>query len=142
MTHYRLTPIRQGEIALEEGESEGLKGSVAAGSGRAHAAEEIALDQLIELFNEHFGAMGLSEEDCLHWIKGIEEKVRNDQSLMDQVKNNAEDQVMYSDYPEKINQYALETHNANQIITMHFLNSPDLNRALSRTIYQRVRAST
>ena len=79
LQYYRLQRIFAGEIALGEGEPQGVRGPVDVGTGRAKD-EQSPLSEIIKVLNDRFGT-NFTEEDRL-FFEQIREKATNDEQVI------------------------------------------------------------
>lgn len=77
--YYRLQRISSGEIALREGDPEGVKSPTNVGTGRAKE-EKAPLSEIIKVLNDRFGT-SFSEEDRF-FFEQIREKAANDEQVI------------------------------------------------------------
>jgi type I restriction enzyme R subunit len=71
LTHYRLRRLDQQALKLAHGESGGLIGVTAAGSGQPREAKYGLLQAVIEQINELFAGTGVSEVDQVSAVESI-----------------------------------------------------------------------
>lgn len=141
MTHYRITPVRQGKIELDNEESEGVEGSTAIGSGRIRKPEEVLLDEIIESLNALFRGSGLEsdKEELRHWFQLLQHKTSADEEILQQILNNPEDQVMYGEFPNAVNRFVEEIHGNDLRRTMIYRNSPKLQQEVPRLLLEAIK---
>src|SRR5262249_46201500 len=75
LEYYRLQRVYSGEIALDEGESEGVKSPTDVGTGKAKE-DRAPLSEIIKVLNDRFGT-NFSEEDRLFFEQIKEKAVKN-----------------------------------------------------------------
>jgi type I restriction enzyme R subunit len=80
LQYYRLQRISSGEIALKEGEPEGVKSPTDVGTGRARE-EKAPLSEIITILNERFGT-NFTDEDRYFFEQIREKATSNDQVIM------------------------------------------------------------
>ncbi|WP_348814676.1 hypothetical protein NFG57_15155 [Halomonas sp. H10-59] len=95
LTHYRLIKREEKRLSLEEAEGDyGLTPVSDVGSGKSHDPEKQRLAEIIDRLNDLYGAE-VSEDDKLHFANGIADRIERDETVMAQVRNHSEDQVMH-----------------------------------------------
>jgi type I restriction enzyme R subunit len=85
LEYYRLQRIYSGEIALREGEPEGVKSPSEVGTGRAKD-ERVPLSEIIQILNERF-ATNFTEEDRLFFEQIREKASKNPQVIQTALAN-------------------------------------------------------
>jgi type I restriction enzyme R subunit len=79
LEYYRLQRIHSGEIALKEGEPEGVRSPTEVGTGRAKD-ERVPLSEIIKVLNDRFGT-SFTEEDRLFFEQIQEKAAKNAQVI-------------------------------------------------------------
>ncbi len=79
LEYYRLQRIHSGEIALKDGEPEGVKSPTEVGTGRAKD-ERVPLSEIIKVLNDRFGT-SFTEEDRLFFEQIQEKAAKNEQVI-------------------------------------------------------------
>lgn len=79
LQYYRLQRIYSGEIALRDGESEGVKSPTDVGTGKAKE-EKAPLSEIIKVLNDRFGT-NFAEEDRF-FFEQIREKVTSSEQVI------------------------------------------------------------
>ncbi|MAT73286.1 MAG: restriction endonuclease subunit R [Planctomycetaceae bacterium] len=118
LTHYRLSKRAEVQLKLGEGDpGEGLNPVTEVGSGKPHDPEKERLSEIIEQMNELFGAE-VREEDQLHFLRGIANRMEREEDVMEQIRTNSAEQVMHGRYPSRLNDLLLEAiHDNEQLST-------------------------
>jgi type I restriction enzyme R subunit len=80
LQYYRLQRVSSGEIALKEGEPEGVKSPTDVGTGKAKD-ERAPLSEIITILNERFGT-NFTDEDRYFFEQIREKATSNDQVIM------------------------------------------------------------
>ena len=102
LTHYRLSKRAEHQLRLsEEGGEYTLKPGSDVGSGKPHDPEKKRLSEIIDALNDIFGAE-VSDEDQLHFLTGIAERISRQEDVMAQVNNHSVDQVMHGLLPKRV----------------------------------------
>lgn len=101
MTHYRLSKQATKTLQLHDGDDHLLAGMTALGSGRFKDEELEFLSVVIARLNDIF-AGEFTSNDVLNYANTIADKVRENEAVMEQLKNNSPDQAMLGDLPTAI----------------------------------------
>ena len=110
MTHYRLTKNDSRNLKLHEGSDEDgrLKGMTSLGGGQYKDQEQEFLSVIIARLNDIF-AGELSERDIPNYANTIADKIRENESVMEQLKNNSKDQAMMGDLPVSVEKAVIDS---------------------------------
>jgi len=134
LTHYRLTKQAEHKLRLGEQESDwGLKPITEVGSGKPHDPEKQRLAEIIDKLNAIYGTE-VSDKDQLHFAQGIADRVSRDESVMEQVRNHSEDQVMHGLLPQKVTDAVLDAMGDHEKLSMPLLESEEAGRRFTLTI--------
>lgn len=112
LTHYGIKGKGELEGVAEPGEITGLRPVTSLGGSELRDRERTFLSELIERLNELFGAE-ITEDDKVMFAVHISEKLRANNSVMAQVRNNSRDQALKADLPDAATDAivaALESH--------------------------------
>jgi type I restriction enzyme R subunit len=85
LEYYRLQRIYSGEIALKEGEPEGVKSPTEVGTGKAKD-EKVPLSEIIQILNDRF-ATSFTEEDRLFFEQIREKASKNPRVIQTALAN-------------------------------------------------------
>ncbi len=110
MTHYRLTKQDTKNLMLVE-ETEGdyrLKGISSIGGGQFKDQEHEFLSEIIDRLNDLF-AGDFTGTDVVNYANTIADKVRENQSVMEQIKNNTAEQAILGDFPEAVQKAVIDS---------------------------------
>lgn len=112
MTHYA---IKDGEDAapIEEGAAQPLRPTSGNPGKTVQDRQRAFLSELIHKLNELFGE-NITDDDKLAFAMQVSEKLRKNETVMDQVQNNSRDQALKADLPQAANDAiveALSSHN-------------------------------
>ena len=91
LQYYRLQKISEGQIDLNKGEGQPLKGPTDVGTGQED--QEIRLSELIDILNKRFGT-DFSQADQLFFDQIQEEAIENEE-LQKAAANNSKDDFRY-----------------------------------------------
>ena len=103
LTHYRLSKQATRSLKLNEDSEEDsrLTGMTDIGGGRFKDQELEFLSVIIARLNDIF-AGEFSDADVLNYANTIADKVRENEAVMEQLKNNSPDQAMLGDLPAAV----------------------------------------
>ena len=135
LTHYRLTKRAEHELKVAEKSEdfEGLKPISEVGSGKPHDPEKKRLAEIIDRLNDLFGAE-ISDDDKLHYARGIARKVMRDDAVMAQVRSHSEEDILRGLFPRKVIDSVLDAMNENQEMSMPVLENDTTSSAFVRLI--------
>lgn len=124
MTHYRLNEIRQQQLKLKQ-DAEGavLEGITGLGTGQPKDMATELLSQILERFNDLFIGDGLTDKDKVNWLHTLAGKVSENETVMDQIRNNTHEQAMLGDYPTEVQNAVIGSMEAHNDLAMQFLGS-------------------
>jgi type I restriction enzyme, R subunit len=109
LTHYRLTKRKEQELRLGVADGEhALKPITDVGSGNPHDPEKKRLSEIIDRLNDLFGAE-VQEDDKLHWVNGLADRVERSDEVMAQIRAHAPEQVMHGRYPKYLEEILLDS---------------------------------
>jgi len=134
LTHYRLT--KRAEQQLRLGVAEGdttLKPLTDVGSGKPHDPEKKRLSEIIDRLNDLFGGE-VQDQDKLHWINGLTDRVERNEEVLAQVRTHTPEQVMHGRYPKYLTDILLESMGDNSTLTTQALEDDDKFRELALLI--------
>lgn len=137
LTHYRLAKHAEHALKLADEDGEhGLRPANAMGSGKPHDPEKKRLSEIIDALNDLFGAQ-ISDDDQLHYARGIAARVERDADIMEQIRLHSEDQVMHGTFPKKIEDCVLDSLRFGQIsesLSLEVLGSDVKMRNFARAV--------
>lgn len=134
LERYRVTKQKEHELRLaEDGGEYGLDPITGVGSGKAHDPEKQRLSEVIDALNEIFGA-DTSDEDQLHFAKGIAERVSRDEDVMSQVNNHSAEQVMHGLFPKRLTDLVLDSMADHEKFSMDILESDSKQKSFAMLI--------
>ena len=110
LASYRLRKVKEHEIRLREEEGDyRLQPGEGLGSGRPHEPEKEPLSQILARLNELFADEDKTDGDRLSYLNTIKTKVLEDDRVVQQIDNNAPDQVMLGDYPSAVQDAVMDS---------------------------------
>ncbi len=140
LTHYRLTKRAEHQLRLNEEEGEyGLAPATDIGSGKAHDPEKKRLSEIIEALNDIFGAE-ISDDDQLHFLKGIALRISRQEDVMAQVNSQPADQVMHGLFPKRVEDIVLDAMTDHEKLSLEVLDNVTKSRAFALVIYKMLKS--
>ena len=142
LSHYRLSKIREQNIKLKEDAAEyQLEPADGVGTAKPKDKNEEFLSQIIERLNEVFITDNLSENDMVNYAYTIRDKVRENESVMNQITNNTAEQAMLGDFGKAVDDAIIGSSEAHQDQMMQLLSDPKKSQDFVRLIFDLVRQS-
>ncbi|KRG76957.1 Restriction endonuclease, type I, EcoRI, R subunit/Type III [Stenotrophomonas ginsengisoli] len=136
LTHYRLTKRKEQQLRLSEGEGEfGLKPGTDVGKGKPHDPEKKRLSEIIAVLNELFGAE-TTDDDQLHFAKGIAQRISRQEDVMAQVNAHSEEQVMHGLLPKRVIDTVLDAMADNEKMSLEVLDNETKSKLFTMLIYR------
>ncbi|MEC5129544.1 type I restriction endonuclease [Verrucomicrobiales bacterium BCK34] len=137
LTHYRLQKKWKNSIVLSEGDEDStLKPGSDLGSGTSRDKEEARLSAIIARMNELFAAENLSDSDLVNYAHTIADKVRENELVMSQVKNNTGEQTLLGDFPKAVIDAVLASSDAHNEIKTQYLSDATVKRGFEKLILE------
>lgn len=134
LTHYRLTKREEKRLRLEEADGDyGLTPVSDVGSGKPFDPEKQRLAEIIDRLNDLYGAE-VSDDDKLHFANGIADRIERDESVMAQVRNHSQDQVMHGLFPKKVTDAVLDALSDHEKLSMPLLEDEATGRQFALLI--------
>lgn len=135
MTHYKL--LYQGEThgELEVREGDELRPSKGKGGREPRDRERAYLKELIERLNEAFG-QEVTDQDKVAFAIHISEKLRENEKVMDQVRNNPMEQAMKADLPSAATKAIVEAMGSHQNMAKRLLGDEVTRNLFLTVIYE------
>ena len=136
LSHYRLSEIRRQDLMMaKEGATTGLHPVTDLGTGKPRSKEEEWLSQIISRLNDLFVTDGLTDQDLINYAYTIRDKVRENESVMNQIANNSAEQALLGDFPGVMDEAVMESSEAHQTQMMQYLNSKELQAGFQRVVF-------
>ena len=139
LSHYHLNFKRTQDLHLREHEEAYLSGVTGLGTGRAKEPEKDLLSQILDAINDLFGGE-TSEGDRLNFVQGWADKMRENHSVMDQIKYNGDDAVMKGDFPGAMDAAVIERMDIQQELSMEYLAKPEVADQLQGMMLKLIRS--
>jgi type I restriction enzyme R subunit len=135
LSHYRLSKIRQQGLKLVKGAQTGLSTASALGTGKSKSKKEEWLSQIISRLNDLFVTDSLTEKDLINYAYTLRDKIRENESVMQQIANNSTEQALLGDYADAFDDAVMESSEAHQNQMTQYLNSQELAAGLQRVVF-------
>ncbi len=124
---FRLAKKREQDLKLQADADTGLIPTTAVGTGKARGEEEEWLSQIIRRLNELFGG-DLSAGDGLNYLRTVSDKVGENETVVQQVRNNPRDKALLGDFPDAVTDAVIECGEVHQRQMHTYLNSAEVQR--------------
>lgn len=138
LQYYRLQRIYSGEIALREGEPEGVKSPTDVGTGKAKD-EKAPLSEIIKVLNDRFGTE-FTDEDRL-FFEQIQEKAKNSEKVVKLRQANPFDKFQLG-LRQMIEDLMIQRMSENDKIVTRYMDDKEFGDAafgvISRAIYESI----
>jgi len=102
LSHYRLSKQREQNLVMETEGDYGLTPGNDLGTAKAKDKKEELLSQVLTRLNELFITDKLTDKDLVNYAYTIRDKVSENKSVMDQIRNNTPEQAMLGDFPKAL----------------------------------------
>lgn len=136
LTHYRLSKIRQQDLGLVvDGDEGGMQPGEGAGTAKAKDKKEEFLSQIVNRLNELFVTDNLTEKDLVNYAHTVRDKVRENDNVMQQIKNNTPEQARLGDFPKAVDDAILDSSEAHKNQMMQLLSDPAKARNFANIVF-------
>jgi type I restriction enzyme R subunit len=139
MTHYRLHEQREADLQLGYKVGEEPKPYLAPakeGSGATPKdAQTELLNEIISRMNDLFIEDGLSTGDMINYANTIAGKVAENETVMDQLRNNSKEQAMLGAFPESINDAVIQSMSVHENMAMKVLSNEAVAKGFSELMF-------
>ncbi len=81
------------------------------------------LSEIIAKLNDLFAGEELTDKDMVNYMRTIADKVRENDTVMDQLRNNTREQAMLGDFPRAVQDAVLESREAHEKQAVRLLSS-------------------
>ena len=137
LSHYRLSKIRQQDIQLKEDAAEyQLEPGDALGTAKAKNPQEEFLSQIVARLNELFITDNLTDKDLVNYAYTVRDKVRENDTVMNQIANNTPEQAMLGDFSKAVDDAVLDSSEAHQNQMMQLLSDPKKNQNFAKLVFE------
>jgi type I restriction enzyme R subunit len=139
MTHYRLHEQREANLQLghkvgEEPASYLAPTKESSGATPKDAQTEL-LNEIISRMNDLFVEDGLTESDMLNYANTIAGKVSENNTVMDQLRNNTKEQAMLGAFPESINDAVIQSMGVHENMAMKILSNEVIAKGFQKLMF-------
>lgn len=124
LSHYRLSKIKQQTLVMDSDAPEYLSPGEGPGGAKPKDPKQEFLSNIIQRLNELFVTDNLTDQDMVNYAHTVRDKVRENKSVMNQIKNNSPEQAMLGDFPRAIDDAILESGDAHKDQMMQLLSDP------------------
>lgn len=139
MTHYRLHEQREADLELGYKVGEEPKAYLAPakeGSGATPKdAQTELLNEIISRMNDLFVEDGLTEGDMINYANTIAGKVAENETVMDQLRNNTKEQAMLGAFPESINDAVIQSMGVHENMAMKVLSNGAVAKGFAELMF-------
>ncbi|NWF36067.1 type I restriction endonuclease [Mariprofundus sp. KV] len=135
LTHFKL--LHKGELGsgLGDGDPDKLKPTSGTGGRDPKDRERAYLAELIQRLNEAFGK-DVTDKDKVAFAVHISEKLRGNEKVMDQVRNNPVDQAMKADLPSAATKAIVEAMGSHQSMAKRLLGDEVTRNLFLTVVYE------
>jgi len=130
MTHYRLTKQKE---HLSVAEDTALYSVSGAGSGIAHDPETEKLSTIVQRMNDLF-AGELTDNDLLNYANTIKDKIKENDTVMDQLHNNSKEQALLGDFKEVLNDAVINSLDISQDMATQVLSKENIRNGFAKLL--------
>lgn len=106
------------------------------GTAKAKDKKEEFLSQIITRLNELFITDKLTEQDLVNYAHTIRDKVRENEKVMHQIKNNSVEQAMLGDFHQAIDDAVMDSSDAHQNQMLQILSNPEVAKGFARVVFE------
>jgi type I restriction enzyme R subunit len=136
LSHYRLSKIRQHDLALQQNTDEyKLEPADAMGTAKAKDKKVEFLSQIVVRLNELFITDQLTEKDLVNYAQTISDKVRENKKVMQQLATNTAGQAMLGDFPQAVDDAILDSSEAHRNQMMQLLSDPKKAAGFAKVVF-------
>jgi len=136
LSHYRLSKIRQQDLVLQQNTDEyKLEPADAIGTAKAKDKKVEFLSQIVHRLNELFITDQLTDNDMVSYAYTIRDKVKENQVVMQQLKNNSAEQAMLGDFPKAVEDAIIDGGEAHRNQMMQLLSDPQKAVGFAKVIF-------
>lgn len=140
LSHYNLKYKRTQDLKLREEHGEYLTGTTAVGTATPKEPQKDLLSRILDVINDLFG-VETTEGDRLNWIQGISTKLRENDSVMNQIRHNSDEAVMNGDFPKAMDDAVIERMGTQKGISMEYLSKPEVAKEIQSLVLKLIRES-
>lgn len=133
LSHYNLREKRTQDLKLKEGHGEGLDGVTEVGSAAPKEGKRDLLSEILEKMNDLFGG-DTTDGDKLTLLQGAVSKISENETVMAQVENNSEAQIMLGDFPKAMETAMIDAMASHTQLTTEYLSKPEVAQEFNRLV--------
>ena len=122
----------------EDSEEYKIQPSSDLGSGKGKDKKEEFLSELIDKLNELFNTDELTDGDMLSWAMANASKIRENETVMEQIRNNSAEQAMLGDFPVAFDNAVMESDAAFSNQTMQIMSDPEKAKKAMKILFELV----
>ncbi|GHB67746.1 type I restriction-modification system, restriction (R) subunit [Psychrosphaera saromensis] len=139
MTHFRLHEQREANLELgykigEEPKSYLAPTKESSGATPKDAQTELLIE-IISRMNDLFVEDGLTEGDMVNYANTIAGKVSENDTVMDQLRNNSKEQAMLGAFSESINDAVIESMGVHENMAMKVLSNEAVAKGFAELMF-------
>jgi type I restriction enzyme, R subunit len=136
LSHYRLSKIRQQDLALQQNaEDYKLEPADALGTAKAKDKKVEFLSQIVHRLNELFITDQLTDKDMVNYAYTIRDKVKENEVVMLQLENNTVQQAMLGDFPKAVDDAILDSSEVHRNQMMQLLSDPKRAAGFAKIVF-------
>ncbi|HIF9204579.1 TPA: type I restriction endonuclease subunit R [Photobacterium damselae] len=136
MSHYRLSKIREQDIKLQiDAEEDQLTPGNDIGSAKPKDKKEAFLSHVLDKLNEAFANEDLSDNDMIDTVRKWSNKVRENDTVMAQLKINNREQAMLGDFPIASDDAVIASSEAEQAMMFKYLSDPNTRQTVLNIMF-------
>jgi type I restriction enzyme R subunit len=137
LTHYRLSKIREQNLKLEENCAEyKITPGNDLGSGVGRDKKEDFISTILEKLNALFDSDKLTDADLINYAQTLYDKIKENDKVMDQFKNNTPEQAMLGDFTVAFDSAVMDSSEVHQNLMMQVLSNAKKSEAMKKIIFQ------
>lgn len=137
LSHYRLSKLRQQDIKLkEDAEDYGLNPGQELGTAKPKDKKEEFLSQIVRRLNELFITDNLTEQDMVNYAYAVRDKIKENNLVMTQIKNNNPEQAMLGDYPKAVDDAIIDSNKAHMNQRDQLLSNPAKAAQFAKLVFE------
>jgi len=137
LTHYRLSKIREQNLKLEENCAEyKITPGNDLGSGVGRDKKEDFISAILEKLNALFDSDKLTDADLINYAQTLYDKIKENDKVMDQFKNNTPEQAMLGDFTVAFDSAVMDSSEVHQNLMMQVLSNTKKSEAMKKIIFQ------
>lgn len=132
LSHYKLHKQQKEDIGLvgDELELKAIEGSGATAKDPKKEFLSVIIEQMSSLFGD-----GFSDGDVTNYAKTVYDKVKEDEKIVIQVKNNTKEQAMMGGFITKVNDAVMDSLDTHKSMATKVLSEDRVKNGLASIIY-------